>query len=213
MTTTILPTIEATNSGLAVTSETIARGSGVQHKNVLELIDNRRAEFEQFGPTAFETRSQKRGGNPIRTAVLNEPQSTLLMTFMRNTEQVVAFKVALVKAFYQMAQQLKNGTQDALFTDDALGLSIGQPVPHLPKALTAVKTDPRTTRNDRIAQAAREANGQWVPVTVADFGDKQYTELAKGINYGNRKSFADGNYRAVTRDNQLYIRHNTGKAA
>lgn len=217
MTTTIVPTIETTDRGLAVTSETIAQGSGVQHKNVLELIETRKSDFEQFGPFAFETRKGKalpQGGyaKATRTAILNEPQSTLLMTFMRNTEQVVAFKVALVKAFYDMAQQLKTGTQDALFTDDELGLSIGQPVAQLPKALAAVKTDPRTTRNDRIAQAAREANGQWVPVTIEDFGDKQYTELAKGINYGNRKSFADGNYRAVTRDNQLYIRH-TKKAA
>lgn len=210
MTTTIVPTIETTDRGLAVTSETIAQGSGVQHKNVLELIENRRDEFEEFGTFAFQTR--KSGGRPVRTAILNEPQSTLLMTFMRNTEQVVAFKVALVKAFYQMAQQLNGHTQDALFTDNELGLSIGQPIPQLPKAIAAVKTDPRTTRNDRIAQAAREANGQWVPVTIAEFGDKQYTELAKGINYGKRSSFADGNYRAATRDNQLYIQH-TKKAA
>lgn len=211
MTTTIVPTIETTDRGLAVTSETIAQGSGVEHRAVLQLINTYKDDLEQFGTSAFEMR--KSGGRPVRTALLNEPQSTLLMTFMRNTEQVVAFKVALVKAFYDMAQQLKTGTQDALFTDDALGLSIGQPVPHLPKTIAVSKVDPRTTRNDRIAQAAREANGQWVPVTVADFGEKQYTELAKGINYGNRKSFADGNYRAVTRDNQLYIQHNTGKAA
>lgn len=212
MTTTIVPTIETTDRGLAVTSETIAQGSGIQHKNILELIENRKSDFEQFGPTAFETRSQKRGGHPVRTAVLNEPQSTLLMTFMRNTEQVVAFKVALVKAFYRMAQQLNGNTQDALFTDDALGLSIGQPVPHLPRAIAVSKVDPRTTRNDRIAQAAREANGQWVPVTIADFEDKQYTELARAIPYGTRKSFPRGQYRAVTRDNQLYIQHITGKA-
>ena len=218
MTTTIVPTIETTDRGLAVTSETIAHGSGIQHKNILELIENRKSDFEQFGPFAFETRK----GHPLpqggyakatRTAVLNEPQSTLLMTFMRNTEQVVAFKVALVKAFYQMAQQLNGNTQDALFTDDALGLSIGQPVPHLPRAIAVSKVDPRTTRNDRIAQAAREANGQWVPVTIADFEDKQYTELARAIPYGTRKSFPRGQYRAVTRDNQLYIQHITGKDA
>ncbi|HEY4534799.1 MAG TPA: Rha family transcriptional regulator [Enteractinococcus sp.] len=210
MTTTIVPTIETTDRGLAVTSETIAQGSGVEHRAVLQLINTYKDDLEQFGTSAFEMR--KSGGRPVRTAILNEPQSTLLMTFMRNTEQVVAFKIALVKAFYQMAQQLKTGTQDALFTDDELGLSIGQPVAQLPKQLAVAKVDPRTTRNDRIAQAAREANGQWVPVTIAEFGDKQYTELAKGINYGKRSSFANGNYRAVTRDNQLYIRH-TKKAA
>src|SRR5699024_3750449 len=102
---------------------------------------------------------------------------------------------------------LKTGTQDALFTDDALGLSIGQPVPHLPKTLAVVKTDPRTTRNDRIAQAAREANGQWVPVTISDFTDKQYKQLAYAIHYGKRKSFPHGQYKAAIRDNQLYVQH------
>lgn len=214
MTTTIVPTIERTDSGLAVSSENIAQGAGVQHKNVLEMIEKRSSDFEQFGRVSFETRPIETAGGVQRrrTALLNEPQSTLLMTFMRNTEQVVAFKIALVKAFYNVAQQLNGSTQEALFTDDALGLSIGQPVPQLPKELEITKTDPRTTRNDRIAQAAREANGQWVPVTITGFGDKQYAELAKGINYGRRSSFADGNYRAVTKDNQLFVRH-TRKAA
>lgn len=211
MTTTIVPTIETTDRGLVVTSETIAHGSGVEHRAVLQLINTYKDDLEQFGTSAFEMR--KSGGRPVRTAILNEPQSTLLMTFMRNTEQVIQFKVALVKAFYQMAQQLKTGTQDALFTDDELGLSIGQPVAQLPKQLTVAKVDPRTTRNDRIAQAAREANGQWVPVTIDSFGAKQYSELAKGITYGQRQSFPRGQYNAVHRDNQLYIKHTPRKAA
>lgn len=216
MTTTIVPTIETTTNGLAVTSETIAQGSGIQHKNVLDLIENRRSDFEQFGQTAFEARSGERRpqggtGRPTRVALLNEPQSTLLMTFMRNTDQVVAFKVALVKAFYHMANQLNGHTQDALFNDTELGLSIGQPVPCLPRTLATTKIDPRTTRNDRIAQAAREANGQWVPITIDEFDEKQYRQLAYAIRYGRRKSFTNNQYNAVTRDNQLFIQHNPEK--
>src|SRR5699024_3157986 len=185
---------------------------GVQHKNVLELIENRKDDFDKFGQTAFETRPGKQRpqggtGRPVRIALLNEPQSTLLMTFMRNTEQVVAFKVALVKAFYDMAQQLKTGAQDALFTDNELGLSIGQPIRQLPQRYVPGKYDPRTTRNARIAQAAREANGQWVPVTISDFTDKQYKQLAYAIHYGQRKSFPHGQYKAAIRDNQLYVQH------
>lgn len=41
---------------LLVSSETIAEGSGVQHKNVLELINANHADFEDFGEVAFETR-------------------------------------------------------------------------------------------------------------------------------------------------------------
>jgi phage regulator Rha-like protein len=96
---------------LVVSSETIADGSGVQHKNVLDLIDSRRPDFEDFGPLAFETRkgvALAQGGfaKGTRFALLNEAQATLLMTFQRNTDQVVAFKKALVKAFFDMARQL-----------------------------------------------------------------------------------------------------------
>lgn len=93
-----------------VSSETVAEGSGVQHKNVLELIDANRTDFEDFGQVAFETRkgsALRQGGfaRSTRVALLNEQQATLLMTYQRNTDQVRAFKRALVKAFFEMARQ------------------------------------------------------------------------------------------------------------
>lgn len=91
---------------LLVSSETIAEGSGVQHKNVLELINANRADFEEFGTVAFETRPLPSGGLPVRLAMLNEQQATLLMTFQRNTAQVREFKKALVRAFFDMARRL-----------------------------------------------------------------------------------------------------------
>lgn len=96
------------HGNLVVSSETIADGSGVQHKNVLDLIDARRPDFEDFGGVAFETRTfQTAGGRQSRRfALLNEAQATLLMAFQRNTDQVVVFKKALVKAFFDMARQL-----------------------------------------------------------------------------------------------------------
>ncbi|MEC7119676.1 MAG: hypothetical protein VXW65_07225 [Pseudomonadota bacterium] len=42
------------------------------------------------------------GGRQVRrVAVLNEAQATLLMTLLKNTQTVVAFKVSLVKAFFE----------------------------------------------------------------------------------------------------------------
>lgn len=86
-----------------VSSETIADGSGVQHKNVLELVDANRADLEDFGQVAFETRPGYNNAR-IRVALLNEQQATLLMTFQRNTDQVRAFKKVLVKAFFEMSR-------------------------------------------------------------------------------------------------------------
>jgi phage regulator Rha-like protein len=88
---------------LVISSETVAEGSGVQHKNVLELIYGNLSDFEDFGQVAFQTR---RGYNnaQVRVALLNEQQATLLMTFQRNTDQVRKFKKDLVRAFFEMAR-------------------------------------------------------------------------------------------------------------
>jgi anti-repressor protein len=52
---------------------------------------------------------QTAGGVQQRdVAILNEQQATLLVTFMRNIGVVKDFKVRLVKAFYELAQQVRN---------------------------------------------------------------------------------------------------------
>ena len=44
--------------------------------------------------------------NEEKTYYLNEPQATLLMTFMKNTNIVKQFKINLVKEFYRMKNYL-----------------------------------------------------------------------------------------------------------
>lgn len=98
----------AFSDGTAVTTSlVIAEGTGVQHKNVMELVRHNIRDFEEFGGVAFETRPfETAGGRQERTvAVLNEQHATLLMTYMRNSEIVRAFKKRLVKAFFELAAQ------------------------------------------------------------------------------------------------------------
>lgn len=98
------------NGEFFVTSETVAAGAGVQHASVLRVIDDNMDDFESFGMVGFQIRARsagQHGGGDRRVALLNEQQSTLLMTYQRNTEQVRAFKKALVKAFYEMARQVQ----------------------------------------------------------------------------------------------------------
>lgn len=107
------PVIENTGNGLVVTSETIAQGAGVEHRAVLQMITKHQARVERFGPLAFEMRQGSalpQGGfaASTRVALLNEQQSTLIMSFMRNTEQVMDFKEALVDGFFKMAEKLNN---------------------------------------------------------------------------------------------------------
>lgn len=108
MTTAIVPTIENHTNGLIVTSETIAEGTDNQHKNVLQLIRTYREDLLEFGSLESETRnSGSFGGRPAEVFLLNEPQATLLLTYMRNMDRIRIFKKALVKAFYEMKNTLQ----------------------------------------------------------------------------------------------------------
>lgn len=109
MTTAIVPMIETSNNELVVSSEQIATGAGVEHRATLQLIQINLADLEEFGPLAFEMRKGSalpQGGfaKATRVALLNEPQAMLLMTMQRNTLQVKAFKVALIKEFKRLAE-------------------------------------------------------------------------------------------------------------
>lgn len=109
----IVPTIERSTNGLVVTSETIANGVDGQHKNVLQLIRTYREDLQEFGTLESETRAFNGMDGKVQyreVFLLNEPQSTLLLTYMRNMERIRQFKKALVKAFYEMAEQLKQVT-------------------------------------------------------------------------------------------------------
>lgn len=97
-----------TDGALTTTSEIVAAGVGVQHKNVLETIRKNQADFEEFGRVAFETRTRQTAGGPQKTniAVLNREQAMFAMTLFRNTPVVVDFKKNLIKAFVAMENKL-----------------------------------------------------------------------------------------------------------
>ena len=99
--------VTITDGQAVTTSLAIAEGTENQHKNVLELVRTYEADLAEFGRVAFETRPfATAGGTQQReVAILNEQQSTLLLTYMRNSDIVRRFKKALVKAFYELAAQ------------------------------------------------------------------------------------------------------------
>jgi phage regulator Rha-like protein len=100
----------AIRGGVATTTTLdVAAGTGVQHKNVLELAKTYLSDLEEFGRVAFETRPfETAGGTQTREiAILNEQQATLLLTYMRNSDVVRAFKKRLVREFYRMAEALR----------------------------------------------------------------------------------------------------------
>ena len=87
----------------------IAEATGVQHKNLLELVRTYIDDLQEFGRVAFETRVVNRpqgGGMAREVAILNEEQTTLLITYMRNSDVVRQFKKAIVKAFFEMRKTI-----------------------------------------------------------------------------------------------------------
>ncbi|WET11849.1 Rha family transcriptional regulator [Pseudomonas sp. D3] len=111
-------TIVIINDGDAVTTTlAIAEGTLSDHASVIKLVRTYQADLEEFGLLDFK--SESTGGRPTEYAFLNEPQSTLLLTYMRNTEIVRAFKKKLVREFWEMVQQ-RNQRAPAL-PDDYIG--------------------------------------------------------------------------------------------
>lgn len=83
----------------------IAEGTGNQHKNVKELIQKYQEDIKDFG-TLSVLNGESTGGRPVEIFQLNEEQATFVMTLLRNSKTVVAFKKELVRQFYAMRQYI-----------------------------------------------------------------------------------------------------------
>ena len=105
------------------TSLIIAEALERKHKFIIELIRNHEDDLNAVcGRVTFQTAPfATAGGTQNREiAFLNEQQTTLLITFMTNSPKVVKFKIALVKAFYEMRQALAQQTQT--YTPDKIAV-------------------------------------------------------------------------------------------
>lgn len=100
--------IEDAEGELRVSSLIIAGRTENEHRAVMQLIRNYHGELSELGRVASEMQPFETAGGTQRreVALLNEPQSTLLITFMRNSPIVIEFKKELVKQFYAMRQAL-----------------------------------------------------------------------------------------------------------
>lgn len=170
------------------TSLAIAACTESEHDSVILLVRKYVNELEEFGEVSFQTakpgnsrfeignsvfeiencRSKK--GRQTEFAFLNEQQSTLLVTFMRNSPVVIEFKKALVRAFFAMRDRLRD--QAPQFTTRQLDHGADL-------AVAADRTFRSFLRSARSAgmklpQALRCANKQ----TVARTGMDMLAELA-----------------------------------
>jgi len=88
------------------TSKIIAEFTGVEHRKIKVAIAKHKTSLETFGLLASYG-AESTGGRPEEIISLNEQQATLLITFLKNTPVVVAFKTELVRQFYEMRTELQ----------------------------------------------------------------------------------------------------------
>ncbi|GAB6711210.1 Rha family transcriptional regulator [Streptococcus uberis] len=90
-------------------SSIIAECADIKHHTVTRLLRDHKKDFEHFGVLGFQIHKPNKetlGGRPTKDYQLNEQQATLLITYLRNTEPVKQFKSDLVKAFFEMRDEL-----------------------------------------------------------------------------------------------------------
>lgn len=99
--------VTLTDGQAVTTSLAIAEGTENEHASVIKLVRTYEADLAEFGRVGFQIAPfATAGGTQQReVAILNEQQSTLLLTYMRNSDIVRRFKKALVKAFYELTAQ------------------------------------------------------------------------------------------------------------
>ncbi|MCX5508358.1 Rha family transcriptional regulator [Pseudomonas sp. BJa3] len=103
------------------TSLAIADGTQNDHASVIALVRRYVSDLEEFDLVRFEIRPRsagQHGGGETEFALLTEPQATLLLTFMRNTEIVRAFKKKLVREFWELVQERNRASQPDVTTQE-----------------------------------------------------------------------------------------------
>lgn len=81
----------------------ISVGTGNSHRAVVKLIEKYSDKFKKFGNLTDHLKSMNENGTRnTKVYQLSEEQATFLVTLLSNTEQVIKFKMELVRQFYAM---------------------------------------------------------------------------------------------------------------
>lgn len=107
--------VSVVNGEPLASTEVIAKGMKQQHASVIKLVRKHAQSLAVFGLIRFEIRPRargKHGGGDVEFAMLNERQAALLISLMRNSDEVVDFKVALIDEFYRMRDALQQRDQN-----------------------------------------------------------------------------------------------------
>jgi len=88
-------------------SMVMSNGTGVGHRKIKDVIRTHKNDLEKLGKLSAPYQAESTGGRPEEYYQLNEQQSTFIITLLKNTKRVTAFKLELVRQFYAMHQLLQ----------------------------------------------------------------------------------------------------------
>lgn len=83
-------------------SKVISEGTGIEHRKVKIAIRSHLEDLKEFGKLSAPYQAESTGGRPEEYYRLNEQQATFLITLLKNTPIVTAFKKELVRQFFSM---------------------------------------------------------------------------------------------------------------
>jgi phage regulator Rha-like protein len=182
--------IVITNEEMTVSHRVVAEQTANDEISIKKLIDKYISDFKEFGVMSFEmTKPQSKvGGRPFKTYFLNEQQAYLLLTYLANTKIVRNFKVALVKAFFEMRERLypKNTFQGKSVIHTINGLKSGIAVKDKRIAQLEDRIQSLSSENEKLKINSIKANDN----TDIEISEKMiYTKedvvnlLSKGARY------------------------------
>lgn len=166
------------------TSLVIAVESENQHASVIRLVRENLDDLNEVGLVRFEIRPRpagQHGGGDIQVAILDEPASALLMTYLKNTSPVRDFKKRLVRDFYAMRQLLtERAAQPPLTGNELMAAGFAEAVKQLEQ------------RDARIYQLEARANADAPKVTyvdtyVTDADLLSFSTVASSNNIGEKR--------------------------
>ncbi len=95
------------NNVWVVDSRLIAQDLGIEHKNLMETIRKYQNKIENnFGKLTFETEAIGKTNQLQKFCYLTEDQAIFIGTLSRNTDEVVDFKLKLVKSFSNVRKEI-----------------------------------------------------------------------------------------------------------
>jgi phage regulator Rha-like protein len=154
----------------STTQSVIAQYSENSEESIQRLIRTHKESLEKFGKVEFTIEkivNSKNKVNSKKLYYLNEQQSYLFMTFLKNTPIVVSFKEQLIKEFFELRAQA----------------IIPTPQPDITTILVdLVKTSQQ--QNETMLQAI---NNQ---TTMFKALQKQIAELSRSVSYNSDVMYA-----------------------